>query len=250
MARSASPARLCNGTGGTPAQNGYAYRAFFANDTGSATTSAAILTVYGPPVLTAPADITIPARNKVGAFFTYAVTANDPVDGALTSVCTPPSGSIFPIGTTNVTCSATNSGGLTSTGSFTVTVMRSFAWFQDRYGLFNIDPKADPSNTGVCFLAAYAFEVDPFSPERSLLPSVAFQNGYLQISYSRWKDAADLAYVVEVSGDLQTWDSGPGFTRKIFVFPIDSSREQVIESDLIAPTVNTPRRFIRVKITH
>jgi GH35 family endo-1,4-beta-xylanase len=46
-----------------------------------------------------------------GAKVTYAVTAGDTRDGAVTAVCTPPSGSVFPIGTTKVTCTATDKAG-------------------------------------------------------------------------------------------------------------------------------------------
>jgi hypothetical protein len=51
-------------------------------------------------------------------------TAVDDVDGPLALVtCTPASGSTFPLGTTTVTCSATDSSGNTGSGSFTVTVV-------------------------------------------------------------------------------------------------------------------------------
>ncbi len=53
---------------------------------------------------------------------TYTSTATDLVDGPLTPTCTPPSGSLFPVGTTTVTCTATDSEGNPATGSFTVTV--------------------------------------------------------------------------------------------------------------------------------
>jgi GH35 family endo-1,4-beta-xylanase len=49
-----------------------------------------------------------------GATVTYAVTAGDTRDGAVTPVCTPPSGSLFPIGTTKVTCTATDRAGNTA----------------------------------------------------------------------------------------------------------------------------------------
>jgi len=232
----------------TPAQNGYAYQAVFTNAGGSSPTTPATLTVYSLPVLSLPSNSTVPATNKSGAAVTFSGTANDTVDGALIPIFSPPSGSTFPIGTTTVTGSATNSGGLTATGSFTVTVQRSFAWFQDQYGLINADPTADPNHTGVCNLAAYAFGLNPSAPDRSQLPSVGLQSGHLQISYPKWTDAGDVTYIVEVSGDLQTWDSGNGFTQQISVTPIDATHEQVVVGDLI-PAAGTPRRFIRVRIT-
>jgi hypothetical protein len=44
------------------------------------------------------------------------------VDGPLPATCTPASGSLFPIGTTPVTCSATDAHGNTGSATFTVTV--------------------------------------------------------------------------------------------------------------------------------
>jgi len=206
-------------------------------------------TIYLPPVLTLPANITIQATSKSGAVVTFSGTANDPIDGSLTPAFTLPPGSTFPIGATTVSGSAINSGGVTSSGSFTITVQRTFAAFQDQQGLLNPDPMADPNHTGVCQLAAYAFGVNPLAPDRSQLPKVGMQNNFLQISYPRWKDAGDLTYVVEVSGDLQTWNSGPGYTQQISVTPIDATRDQVIEQDLIS-TSTVPRRFIRIRLTH
>jgi hypothetical protein len=208
----------------------------------------AMLVVYSAPVLTLPANITVPATTKSGAVVTFSGSANDTVDGALTPVFTPPSGSDFPIGTTTVTASATDSGGLASTGSFTVTVQRTYAAFQDQYGLANADPTADTNHIGVRNLAAYALGVNPSAPDRSMLPSVAVQNGYLQISYPRWTDAADLTYLVEVSGDLKTWNSGSNYTHQVSVTPIDGSREQVVERDLI-PAGSAMRRFMHLRIT-
>ena len=69
-----------------------------------------------------PANITTPATSPAGAVVTYTATANDDRDGALTPTCTPASGSTFPVGTTTVTCTATDAAGNTGTGSFTVTV--------------------------------------------------------------------------------------------------------------------------------
>ena len=48
------------------------------------------------------------------------MTTLDPTDPA---VCSPPSGSTFPLGTTTVTCSATDTNGNTGTATFTITIV-------------------------------------------------------------------------------------------------------------------------------
>src|SRR5262249_9729566 len=51
----------------------------------------------------------------------YTATASDP-DGPLTPQCIPASGSLFPLGTTTVSCTATNRHGNSTSGQFPVTV--------------------------------------------------------------------------------------------------------------------------------
>jgi hypothetical protein len=75
-----------------------------------------------PPVLTLPANITAEATSASGAVVTFTATAIDNVDGPVPVTCTPASGSTFPLGTTTVQCSASDSHGNTAHGSFTVTV--------------------------------------------------------------------------------------------------------------------------------
>jgi hypothetical protein len=92
-------------------------------NTGSASFSVTVsLTDTTPPVLSLPSDITTTSDNPGGKVVTYSATANDNVDGAITPSCAPSSGSTFPIGTTTVSCSATDSHGNTSSGSFHVEV--------------------------------------------------------------------------------------------------------------------------------
>lgn len=71
-----------------------------------------------PPVLSLPDDIT--TTNPV---VTFTATATDLVDGAITPVCTPASGSTFDVGTTVVSCTATDSSLNETTGTFNVTVI-------------------------------------------------------------------------------------------------------------------------------
>lgn len=77
-----------------------------------------------PPSITCPSNVTAvtPIPGGSGAIVTFPPpTASDNCPG-VTVACVPPSGSTFPIGTTTVTCTATDASGNTATCSFTVTV--------------------------------------------------------------------------------------------------------------------------------
>lgn len=75
-----------------------------------------------PPVVTVPSDMSVEAAGAAGSPVSYTASATDDHDGDLTPTCTPPSGSTFPLGTTGVTCRATDSRGLSSDGGFDVVV--------------------------------------------------------------------------------------------------------------------------------
>ncbi len=80
------------------------------------------------PIVTVPADLTVEATGVNGATVGYAaVTADDDVDGALTPTCSKASGTVFPLGTTTVTCSAKDAAGNLGDSSFTVTVQDTTA---------------------------------------------------------------------------------------------------------------------------
>jgi hypothetical protein len=79
--------------------------------------------VDAPPLLRLPANATVAATSPSGASFSYGdVFATDITGQTLTATCTPPSGSLFAVGETTVTCSATGSNNQTATGTFTVLV--------------------------------------------------------------------------------------------------------------------------------
>ena len=79
-----------------------------------------------PPTLGLPTGITAEATGPDGAPVTWTATATDAIDGALTPSCTPVPGT-FPLGTTTVSCSATDAAGNTATGSFAVGVVDTTA---------------------------------------------------------------------------------------------------------------------------
>lgn len=76
------------------------------------------------PVITCSAPVMV--NNTAGVCSgtaSFTVTATDNCDPMVTPMCTPASGSTFPVGTTTVNCSAMDSAGNTSNCSFTVTVI-------------------------------------------------------------------------------------------------------------------------------
>ena len=81
-----------------------------------------------PPTLTLPTDATVEGNASGGALAAYTVSATDIEDAtAPVPVCSPALGALLPLGTTTIACSATDSGGLTTTGSFHITVVDTTA---------------------------------------------------------------------------------------------------------------------------
>ena len=75
------------------------------------------------PIVTVPSsDLEVQATSSSGTVVTFSATAHDNVDGDIAATCTPTSGSIFPIGNTNVNCAATDKAGNTGTASFNIIV--------------------------------------------------------------------------------------------------------------------------------
>jgi HYR domain len=74
-----------------------------------------------PPTITVPPPMTVEATGFDGATVTYAATAVEQDGDPVPVSCQPPSGAIFPLGATTVTCTATAQGD-TATERFIVTV--------------------------------------------------------------------------------------------------------------------------------
>jgi hypothetical protein len=79
------------------------------------------------PVLTLPAAITREASGPLGTPVTFSVSALDAVQGPVAATAIPASGSIFPLGTTTVNVTTSDSAGNTANGSFTITVVDTTA---------------------------------------------------------------------------------------------------------------------------
>jgi hypothetical protein len=86
-----------------------------------------LLQVATPPVITVPGTLTAEAAGASGAAVNYDVSAKDSSGGAVSATCTPPSGSMFPIGSTTVKCTASDSFRTVGAASFEVVVTHTAA---------------------------------------------------------------------------------------------------------------------------
>jgi hypothetical protein len=76
-----------------------------------------------PPAITCSSNILIYTANASGTAVSFSPTATDLCSGTATVVCSPASGSLFPVGTTTVNCTATDASSNVAACSFTVTVI-------------------------------------------------------------------------------------------------------------------------------
>jgi hypothetical protein len=94
-----------------------------AGNEGSATSTVTVVDTTAPTLGGVSADKTVEATSPAGAAVNWpAPTAFDLVDGTRPVTCAPASGSTFALGTTGVTCSASDTRGNSVSQGFTVTV--------------------------------------------------------------------------------------------------------------------------------
>jgi Tol biopolymer transport system component len=85
------------------------------------------LTFGTPPTIEVPEGLTIEATSPYGSPLAYDVTANDAEDGQVPVNCTPGQGGEHPLGQLEVSCTATDSEGLTTSVSFMVSFVDTTA---------------------------------------------------------------------------------------------------------------------------
>jgi hypothetical protein len=123
------------------------------------------------PTLSVPKQVTQEATGPAGANVAFSTSSQDKEDGSLTPVCSPASGTTFPIGTTSVSCTVTDSNNNSVSGTFTVTVRDTtppaFAPFQPTEGV------KDDTGVQVFFDVTAADLVDGNVPV-----SCNYQSGY------------------------------------------------------------------------
>jgi hypothetical protein len=110
-------------------------------------------------------------------------------------------------------------------------------------------PEADANQDGLANFFAYSAGLSPWvqtMPGNGGSPVFGVRDGFLSATYTRLRRRFDFDCVVEVSSDLVTWNSGPGYTVESGVAPVDDLREQVTVRDAL-PIGAPVRRFIRLR---
>ena len=216
------------------------------------------------PVLTLPPASVTDATLANGAPVSFSPTAIDAVSGAVTPVCTPASGSVFPIGTTTVSCTATDLAGNTASASFTVTVRSTFTAFQKQY--FTDAQLADASisgasadfdQDGIPNLLEYATGTSPVHADSTAasLGGGGDAGTPLTLTFNRLSPAP-VTYIVEASSDLSTWttlatlakDSDTWSGAASVSEPASGSPRSVTVTDTTTLATNA-MRFLRLRVT-
>ncbi len=125
-----------------------------------------------PPVLTLPADSTVEGDTTGGAIAAYEVSATDAQDDpGPVPTCDPEPGQLLPLGENAIDCSVTDSGNLSSTGTFRITVVDTTppAFSGSLPDL--TEGTSDPSGMAVSWPARSALDVVDPTPSVGCLPA-------------------------------------------------------------------------------
>jgi len=236
------------------------------NPSGTGSATLTIIVLPSPPVVISA----LSARAIQGKAFSYQIAANNNPTGygatglpnglgvdTATGLIT---GTATVTGTSSVTISASNEIG-TGSAVLTIIVETPYAAWQNR--MFTSVQLADsticgdaaaPAGDEIPNLMKYALNLNPMTMAISGLPVLelmtdASQNSYLTLTYTQVIAATDIDYIVEVSDDLQIWNSGSGYTTVVSVNNNpDGVSQAVVVQDLI-PINSTQKRFMRLKVT-
>ncbi|MEA2022748.1 MAG: N-acetylmuramoyl-L-alanine amidase [Actinomycetota bacterium] len=92
-----------------------------------------------PPTVSVPGDMFVQSVNGGGSTVNYTATSIDIVDPRPTVACKPPSASLFPLGSTTVSCVATDASGNATEAAFAVVVFDPDPFTDDDESIFEAD---------------------------------------------------------------------------------------------------------------
>lgn len=132
------------------------------------------------------------------------------------------------------------------TGFYSTQISARLPWI-----LSVITPNADDDGDGLPDLAEYALGSSPLTPSPEALPAVsvvpAGADQFIAITFTKPNAVTDLSYIVEVSADLQSWNSGATFTTLVSDIDQGTSHRLTIRDN--APQSTSTQRFIRLRVT-
>jgi glycosidase len=108
----------------------------------------------------------------------------------------------------------------------------------------------DASGDGLPNLIKYALGLDPTKTAVSGLPSASTANGFLNLTFIRRKDAVDITYRVEATGDLgTTWSEVYSSASTAYEGGGDATHSVTVSDTVPISVAPGGRRFMRLKIT-
>jgi hypothetical protein len=107
-------------------------------------------------------------------------------------------------------------------------------------------PYADPYGSTVPNLMAYAMQLNPATAQPRDLPHMRLVGGHVTLTYFVPAALTDVSLVAQVSSDLKTWSSGPGYTQVISRIP--SAKGTTITVQDVSTTA-AGRRYIVLRVT-
>lgn len=115
--------------------------------------------------------------------------------------------------------------------------------------------QGDPDGDGIANLLEYGLGSHPQTPSRDALPTVSVTKiegqSYLELVFLWNAEADDVAYRVQVSSDLSTWNNNEDGTEIAYTEAVEGSPDgeglKLVTVRDLTPFTNTARRFIRLQ---
>jgi hypothetical protein len=190
------------------------------------------------PQITCPTNITVACQDPTGVTVQFTGSASDIADPTVQTICTPASGSVFPLGVNNVKCVATDLSGNQSQCSFTVTVVDLEPPTISCPG--NIIVSEDPPGSGqavVTYPSATATDKCDLQPSISYSPAPGSplpvgDNNILCTARDASGNSNTCSFVIRVVPRTivtsSTEDSGPGTLRQALLDANDVPGDNII----------------------
>ena len=184
-----------------------------------------------PPALALPMNMFEDATNSGGSAVLFSASALDVVDGDVAVSCAPPSGSIFPLGTTTVSCTASDSRSNTATGTFDVTILEPVdTTAPDIHSITATPNTLWPANGALVPIAVTVTATDAQSD--NLVIRIYDVTANETMAAGDWQLTGDLALKLRATRDSQ----GPGRTYKVYVEVLDEAGNRAVGTvDVVVP---------------